>query len=151
MRTMTLVTGRTDSAFSYASSSGASVTMTEALSPTAACRLRPISDSRWPFVGYILDRMAADTERALAMSEYEWVRPSKMREFHVDPLFGDVHEAERQLYLAVIRGDVRARLNGRVLGPEWLKQVGSMKDPSGPFVLPPDLELSVEDAKRLWG
>jgi hypothetical protein len=31
--------------------------------------------------------------------------------------FDNLKEAERQLYLAVIRGDVRARLKGRVLGP----------------------------------
>jgi hypothetical protein len=81
----------------------------------------------------------------------DWLRPSKLREYHLDQYFDDVEAAEIELYLAVIHGDVRARLNGLVLGPEWLKQVASMKDPAGPLVLPPDLELSVEDAKRLWG
>jgi hypothetical protein len=43
------------------------------------------------------------------------------------------------------------RLNGRVLGPEWLKQVGRLKnDPAYPFELPPDLELSVDDVKQHW-
>jgi hypothetical protein len=81
----------------------------------------------------------------------EWLRPLKLREYYVDHRYSDAQEAEKQLYLAVIRGEVRARLNGRVLGPEWLKQVSRLTDPLGPWVLPPDLELSVEDAERLWG
>jgi hypothetical protein len=41
--------------------------------------------------------------------------------------------------------------NGRILGPEWLKQVGRLKnDPAYPFELPPDLELSVDDVKQHW-
>jgi hypothetical protein len=56
---------------------------------------------------------------------------------------------EKRLHLAVINGEVRARLKGRVLGPEWLKQIAAMKY-DDPFTLPPDLELSVQDAKTLW-
>ena len=47
-----------------------------------------------------------------------------------------------------MKGEVRARLKGRVLGPEWLKQIASLTYDDNPFTL--DLELSVEDAKRLW-
>jgi hypothetical protein len=66
--------------------------------------------------------------------------------------FDSLKEAERQLYLAVIRGNVKARLKGRELGPEWLKQISKMKfDDNNDFALPPDIELSVEDAKRIWG
>jgi hypothetical protein len=37
-----------------------------------------------------------------------------------------------------------------LLGPEWLKQISKMKfDDSDVFALPPDIELSVEDAKRI--
>jgi hypothetical protein len=37
------------------------------------------------------------------------------------------------------------------LGPEWLKQIARIKfDDTGPLALPPDLELSVEDARRRW-
>jgi hypothetical protein len=39
-----------------------------------------------------------------------------MLDYHIVRRFGDVAEAERQLYLAVVRGDVRARLNGKTLG-----------------------------------
>ena len=56
---------------------------------------------------------------------------------------------QKRLYLAVVKGEVRARLKGRVLGPEWLKQIAALKY-DDPFTLPSDLELSVEDAKRLW-
>jgi hypothetical protein len=82
----------------------------------------------------------------------EWLRPSKLREYYVDHRFDDVKEAERQLYLAVIRGEVRARRKGRMFGPEWLKQISKMKfDDNDAFALPPDIELSVEDAKCIWG
>ena len=51
-----------------------------------------------------------------------------------------VAEAERQLYLAVVRGDVRARLNGKILGPEWLKQLCRMKiSEASSFALPRDI------------
>jgi hypothetical protein len=80
----------------------------------------------------------------------EWLRPLKLREYYVDHRCDDVTEAQKQLYLAVVRGDVRARLKGRLLGPEWLDQLAKMKT-SDPFELPPDLELSVEDAERIWG
>jgi hypothetical protein len=81
----------------------------------------------------------------------EWLRPSKLREYYVDHRFDDVNEAERQLYFAVIGGKVRARSKGRVLGSEWLTQLSKMKfDDNNAFALPPDIELSVEDAKRIW-
>jgi hypothetical protein len=83
---------------------------------------------------------------------FEWVRPSKLVEYYLAKRFDDLEEADKQLYLAVLRGDVRARLKGLILGPEWLKQVSKMKvSETDPFALPPDLELSVEDAKRIWG
>ena len=51
----------------------------------------------------------------------KWLSPRKVLDYHVVRRFEDVAEAERQLYLAVVRGDVRVRLNGKVLGPEWIK------------------------------
>jgi hypothetical protein len=69
----------------------------------------------------------------------KWLSPQKMLR-----RFGDVAEAERQLYLAVVRGDVRARLNGKILGPEWLTETSS-------FALPRDIELAAEDASGLAG
>jgi hypothetical protein len=37
----------------------------------------------------------------------KWLSPQKMLDYHIVRRFGDVAEAERQLYLAVVRGDVR--------------------------------------------
>ena len=81
-----------------------------------------------------------------------WLRPLKLRESYIDGRFADVNEAERQLYFAVIGGKVRARSKGRVLGPEWLAQLSKMKfSDESAYTLPPDIELSVEDAECLWG
>jgi hypothetical protein len=75
----------------------------------------------------------------------------KLREYYVEHAFSTVEEAEKQLYLAVIRGEVRARLKGVIYGPEWLKQISKVKyDDSNPYTLPADFELSVEDARRIW-
>jgi hypothetical protein len=76
---------------------------------------------------------------------YEWTSPRKTLFYHMDQSDG----AQRRLYLAVIQGEVRARLNGRVLGPKLLKQVEAMEQDE-PFTLPPDLELSVKDVMRKW-
>ena len=81
----------------------------------------------------------------------EWLRPLKVIEYYLDWLDPDFAETTKELYLAVINGDVRARLNGHILGPEWFKRVSKLKnDPAYPFELPPDLELSVDDVKRNW-
>jgi hypothetical protein len=42
---------------------------------------------------------------------------------------------------------VRARLNGRILRLDQIALMGQIN----PFSLPPDLELSIEDARRKWG
>jgi hypothetical protein len=71
-----------------------------------------------------------------------------MMDYYMDQSDG-IEACEKRLYLAVIKGELRARLNGRVLGPEWLKRIAAMKY-DDPFTLPPDLELSVQDAKKPW-
>jgi hypothetical protein len=81
-------------------------------------------------------------------TDTEWTSPRKMMDYYMDQSDG-IEATQKRLYLAVIKGDVRARLKGRVLGPEWLKQIEALKY-DDPFTLPPDLELSVEDAKRIW-
>jgi hypothetical protein len=69
----------------------------------------------------------------------------------VDSVTSDVKQSEKQLYMAVVRGEIRARLKGRLLRPERLEQLGNLvHDPDSRFALPPDLELSVEDVKRNW-
>jgi hypothetical protein len=81
----------------------------------------------------------------------EWLSPQKILQRYVDLAVGDISTAESQLYLAVISGQVRARHNGLVFGPEWLKQLRNFRaDESNLSALPPDIELSVEDANRKW-
>ncbi len=82
----------------------------------------------------------------------KWMRPLKAREYYLDDQYDKGVDAEKQLYLAVICGQVRARINGRVLGPEWLKQLARTTfDDSFPFALPPNLQVSVDDVKCVWG
>jgi hypothetical protein len=81
----------------------------------------------------------------------EWLSPRKILERYIDLAVGDIRTAEAELYLAVISGEVRARHNGLVFGPERLKQLRDFRaDESKRSTLPPNIELSVEDAKRKW-
>jgi hypothetical protein len=57
-------------------------------------------------------------------------------------------EAETQLYWAVMKLQIRARCCGLVYDRVALKRLRHLNKPP---TLPPDLELSVEDAKRKWG
>jgi hypothetical protein len=83
----------------------------------------------------------------------EWLLQNKLREYYVQPAFGDdIEQAQKQLYLAVITAEIRSRIKGRVLGPEWLKQISNIKFMRGePFALPGDMEISVEDTRRKFG
>jgi hypothetical protein len=77
----------------------------------------------------------------------EWLRPLKILEHVLWPRFDKMKEAERQLYWAVIRGRVRARHGDEILGPEQREQIEHMTV-FAPYVLPPDIEVSVEDVER---
>ena len=46
------------------------------------------------------------------MTEDQWLRPSMLRERYVDYVFNSVEQADMQLYLAAINGDVRLDLMG---------------------------------------
>jgi hypothetical protein len=83
----------------------------------------------------------------------QWLRPMKLRESYIDQFVSDVRDAEYQLYWAVVDGNIRARHGGRLLTPEeayalreksWSSVEGDL------YALPPDIELSVEDAKHIW-
>jgi hypothetical protein len=77
----------------------------------------------------------------------KWLRPLKVREYYLDSHFDSIRAADKWLYLAVVRGVVRARSKGLVLGPEWVKQLSKMPyDDDNPFALPP--ELSIDDVKK---
>jgi hypothetical protein len=79
----------------------------------------------------------------------KWLRPLKVREYYLDSHFDSIRAADKWLYLAVIRGVVRARNKGLVLGPDWIKQLTKMTyHDDHPFALPPDIELSIDDVKE---
>jgi hypothetical protein len=79
----------------------------------------------------------------------KWLRPLKVREYYLDSHFDSIKAADKWLYLAVVRGAVRARSKGLVLGPEWIRQLSRMTyEDDNPFALPPDIELSIDDIKR---
>jgi hypothetical protein len=47
------------------------------------------------------------------MADIEWLPAWQLREIYVDPVATDIPDAQRRLYLAVVTGEVRARLRGR--------------------------------------
>jgi hypothetical protein len=78
----------------------------------------------------------------------------KLREYYVDPFVRDVRDAEYQLYWAVVEGNIRARHKWRELTREEAdalreKRWSDLEDDH--YALPPDIQLSVEDAERIWG
>jgi hypothetical protein len=81
------------------------------------------------------------------MADIEWLPARQLREIYVDPVAINIADAQRRLYLAVVTGEVRARLKSRILN---YKQVGLMSSIT-PFNFPADIGLSVEDARRKWG
>jgi hypothetical protein len=88
-----------------------------------------------------------DRGRDASRKLFGWLPAPKLREYYVDPAVGGGQEAQRVLYLTVVTGQVRARLNGRILRLDQIALMGQIN----PFSLPPDLELSIEDARRKWG
>jgi hypothetical protein len=82
----------------------------------------------------------------------KWLSPRRLREYYIDHVVPDCQEGYRQLFLAVSSGEVRARWQDNILDPRWFKQFDA--NDSDPFALPPDVELSVEDAgggkRSLW-
>ena len=86
----------------------------------------------------------------------QWLRPSKLHDYVVGwaPSIRTVKDAEYQLYWAVIEGRVRARHKGKNLDADMLERLRARKwsdDPNDLYGLPPDIELSVEDAEEIWG
>lgn len=77
-----------------------------------------------------------------------WSRPRKVLEYYVEQTAPDMQEAKKRLFLAVVSGEVRARLGDTILDPRWFKH--TKFDAHDPLALPPDIELSVEDARRKW-
>src|SRR5262245_29304472 len=80
-----------------------------------------------------------------------WMRQYKLAEY-LSGHFPNLKAAERWIYFAVIRGDIRAQFrNGEILGPAWLKRISQGRwsgDPDDVFGLPSDIGLSMDDAVR---
>ena len=55
-----------------------------------------------------------------------WLSARKLIEYYLDYADPPIAEPEKELYEAVISGEVRARSKGIVLGPEWLKQIDKL-------------------------
>jgi hypothetical protein len=74
------------------------------------------------------------------MANWEWLSPRSLPEKYVDRAARNIWEADRQLYMAVVMGRVRARSSGINLGPEWRKRLAkNIFDETNPFALPPIL------------
>jgi hypothetical protein len=86
----------------------------------------------------------------------EWFRqqrPKWISLYYADYLVpGDVEDTQRALHEAVITGAIRAKLNRRLLTKEEAAEIARPRcgDANNPYGLPSDLELSVEDAERIW-
>jgi hypothetical protein len=79
--------------------------------------------------------------------------PLKLREYYADFLVPEeIEDTQRELHRAVISGDIRAKLNGRVLTKEEAAALGRTQwgDTDNAYALLSELALSVEDAERMW-
>ena len=77
-----------------------------------------------------------------------WMRPYKLAEYLAGD-FQNLKAAERWIYFAVIRGDIRAQYqNGEIVGAPALKRIARGRwsaDPDDVFGLPSDIGLSMDD------
>jgi hypothetical protein len=82
------------------------------------------------------------------MSDHEWLRPLKLLEYFVPAGIKDPEEA---LFVAVLAGAVRSRHESVILDAKRRMQLWYHRaDPNNRYVLPSDIDLSVNDARRLW-
>jgi hypothetical protein len=97
--------------------------------------------------------MTRDPNESFHQRRPRWISPLKLREYYADFLLPpEVGDTQRALYKAVITRAIRAKLNGRPLTKEEAAALGQTRwgDAENPYALPSDLELSVEDAERIW-
>jgi hypothetical protein len=83
-----------------------------------------------------------------------WVSPRELCEYYIEHVVQSKDDAEYQLYVAVTDGLIRAKHNDRILTREEAAALGDSpwSNAEGDFyALPPDLEVSVDDAKNLFG
>jgi hypothetical protein len=90
----------------------------------------------------------------MAEAPPNWVSPSVLCEYYVEHIVQSKEDAEYQVYVAVTDGLIRAKKNDRILTREEAAALGetSCSAAEGDFyALPSDLELSVQDARTLFG
>jgi hypothetical protein len=77
-----------------------------------------------------------------------WISPRILRKYYADFLLPDtVQDKQQQIFRAVIDGTIRAKHNGRILTTEEAAALGKTRwDIENSYALPPDIQLSVEDA-----
>ena len=81
----------------------------------------------------------------------KWLRASKALEYYIveGPWSGGWTDAEWQLYMAVIEGECRCRHNFKLVEDPSIFAGKSYND-ERLYVLPFDLEVSLEDVHRIW-
>jgi hypothetical protein len=68
------------------------------------------------------------------MADIEWLPAPQLREHYVDPIATDMSDAERRLYLAVVTGQVRARMKGRILDYKQIALTNEWRHPLQPVI-----------------
>jgi hypothetical protein len=82
------------------------------------------------------------------VTDYRWVSPRKLLASHINHIVEDVEVAEKQVYFAVISGEVaNARSHGKLFGLNRSNGADEVRR-RYPFVLPPDIKMSVDDERR---
>ena len=97
--------------------------------------------------------MTRDPNEWFRQQRPKWISPLKLREYYADYLLPkEVEDTQRAVYDAVIAGAIRAKLKERLLTKEEAAALAKTQwgGPENPYVLPSNLELSVEDAERIW-
>jgi hypothetical protein len=77
-----------------------------------------------------------------------WVSPRIMREYYAHLfLAAHVQDPQQEIYRSVVGGTIRAKYKGHLLTTEEAAALAETRwDEKSPYALPPDIQLSVEDA-----
>ena len=81
-----------------------------------------------------------------------WVSPRIMREYYAHFfLAAHVQDPQHEIYKSVVGGTIRAKYRGRILTKEEAASLAEVRwDENSPYALPPEIQLSVEDALMVF-
>jgi len=81
-----------------------------------------------------------------------WVSPRIMREYYAHFfLAAHVQDPQHEIYKSVVGGTIRAKYRGRILTKEEAASLADIRwDENSPYALPPEIQLSVEDALMVF-